>query len=70
MTTHPHRAQHDYLLVFGNAQNDYPPLTHSGSLTGAERKAKKHANQLGGTGWDIKRRYGDRWERIRDVGDY
>lgn len=70
MTNHPNRGTHKYLLVFGDSQNDYPPLTHNGTLTGAERKAKKHAQSLGGTGWDIKRQYEGRWERISDVGDY
>ena len=58
-----------YLLVFGDSQNDYEPFIYEGTLIGAERRAKKHANELD-TGWDVKRRYEGRWERIGDVGDY
>lgn len=59
----------DYLLVFGDTQNDYPPMTYSGDLNGATRKARRHAGALG-TQYDIKRRYNGIWERVSEVGDY
>ena len=69
MVNHPNRAKNEYLLVFGDSQNDYEPFEHNGSLLGAKRKAQKHAASLD-TSWDVKRRYDGRWELISDVGDY